>query len=86
MAQFLKQVRLPRKVASSMCWCIALAQLGQAHEYDYDVPPYKDPKYVNDPEGGAEKHWAETMKKIPPEFDKERTWLEPINEVDKDFV
>ena len=62
-----------------------VSTVGQAHEYDYDVPPYKDPKFKNDPEGGAEKHWAKTMKKIPPEFDKERTWLEPINEVDKNF-
>ena len=53
--------------------------------YDYDVPPYKDPKYVNDPEGGAEKHWRKTLAKLPPEFDKKRVWLEPINEVDKDL-
>ncbi len=53
--------------------------------YDYDVPPYKDPKYVNDPEGGAEKHWRKTVAKLPPEFDKKRVWLEPINEVDKDL-
>ncbi|MCA9944149.1 MAG: hypothetical protein KC449_11740 [Anaerolineales bacterium] len=52
--------------------------------YDYDVPPYKDPKFVNDPEGGAEKHWRKTRSKLPPEFDKERVWLEVINEVDKD--
>lgn len=58
---------------------------GQNDGYDYDVPPYKDPKFVNDPEGGAEKHWKKTLKKIPPEFDKERTWIEPINEVDKDL-
>lgn len=62
-----------------------VSKAGQGSRYDYDVPPYKDPKFVNDPEGGAEKHWAKTMKKIPPEFDKERTWLEPINEVDKDL-
>ena len=58
---------------------------GQGGRYDYDVPPYKDPKFVNDPEGGAEKHWRETLAKIPPEFDKARTWIEPINEVDKDL-
>lgn len=53
--------------------------------YDYDVPPYKDPKYVNDPEGGAEKHWRKTIARLPSEFDKDRVWLEPINEVDKDL-
>jgi hypothetical protein len=54
-------------------------------DYDFDVPPYKDPKYVNDPEGGAEKHWRKTMAKLPPEFDKKRVWLEVINEVDKNL-
>lgn len=62
-----------------------LSTAGHGHRYDYDVPPYKDPKYVNDPEGGAVKHWEETKKKLPPEFDKERTWIEPINEVDKNL-
>ncbi|MCA9956331.1 MAG: hypothetical protein KC434_16495, partial [Anaerolineales bacterium] len=54
-------------------------------EYTYDTPPYKDPKYVNDPEGGAEKHWRKTVAKLPPEFDKKRVWLEVINEVDKNL-
>ena len=58
---------------------------GVSDGYDYDVPPYKDPKFANDPEGGAEKHWRKTMAKIPPEFDKKRVWLELINEVDKDL-
>ncbi|MCP4414991.1 MAG: hypothetical protein GY805_00110 [Chloroflexi bacterium] len=58
---------------------------GGRHGYDYDVPPYKDPKYINDPEGGAERHWRKTMEKLPPEFDKERVWLEVINEVDKNL-
>ncbi|MEM7336343.1 MAG: NBR1-Ig-like domain-containing protein, partial [Chloroflexota bacterium] len=62
-----------------------LSTVGQSHRYDYDVPPYKDPKFRNDPEGGAVKHWRETKKALPPEFDKERTWIEPINEVDKDL-
>lgn len=62
-----------------------LSTVGQSHRYDYDVPPYKDPKYRNDPVGGAVKHWEETKKRLPPEFDKKRTWIEPINEVDKDL-
>lgn len=62
-----------------------LSTVGQGHRYDYDVPPYKDPVYANDPEGAAVKHWSETKKLLPPEFDKERTWIEPINEVDKNL-
>lgn len=58
---------------------------GVSDGYDYDVPPYKDPKYVNDPEGGADLHWRKTMAKLPPEFDKKRVWLEMINEVDKNL-
>ncbi|MEZ4593373.1 MAG: NBR1-Ig-like domain-containing protein [Chloroflexota bacterium] len=56
---------------------------GPDDNYKYDTPPYKDPKYVDDPEGGAEKHWRKTVAKLPPEFDKERVWLEVINEVDR---
>lgn len=62
-----------------------MSTTGQNHSYDFDVPPYKDPKYVNDPEGGAVLHWQKTKEKMPPEFDKERTWLEPINEVDRNY-
>lgn len=61
-----------------------LSSRGQG-DYDYDVPPYKDPKYVDDPEGGAELHWSKTIAKLPPEFDKERVWLEVINEVDRNL-
>ena len=43
---------------------------GPDDNYKYDTPPYKDPKYVNDPEGGANKHWRKTLAKLPPEFDK----------------
>jgi hypothetical protein len=62
-----------------------ISTVGQRHEYDYDVPPYKDPKYVNDPEGAAVLHWQKTKAKLPREFDKERTWIEPINEVDRNL-
>ncbi|GJM42559.1 MAG: hypothetical protein DHS20C20_28410 [Ardenticatenaceae bacterium] len=58
---------------------------GPDDNYKYDTPPYKDPKYVDDPEGGAEKHWRKTVEKLPPEFDKERVWLEVINEVDRNL-
>ncbi|MCB8927209.1 MAG: hypothetical protein H6652_16450 [Ardenticatenaceae bacterium] len=58
---------------------------GPDDNYKYDTPPYKDPKYVNDPEGGANKHWRKTLAKLPPEFDKERVWLEVVNEVDRNL-
>lgn len=65
---------------------VLIFRLSDNHsEYTYDTPPYKDPKYVNDPEGGAEKHWRKTVAKLPPEFDKKRVWLEVINEVDKNL-
>ena len=54
-------------------------------DYPYDTPPYKDPKYINDPEGGAELHWAKTIAALPPEFDKQRVWLEVVNEVDREL-
>ena len=59
-----------------------LSSVGQNHSYDFDVPPYKDPTFINDPEGAADKHWQKTKEKLPPEFDKS-VWIEPINEVDK---
>jgi hypothetical protein len=58
---------------------------GPDDNYKYDTPPYKDPQFVDDPEGGAEKHWRKTMAKLPPEFDKERVWLEVVNEVDRNL-
>ena len=65
---------------------ILIFRLSDNHsEYTYDTPPYKDPKYINDPEGGADLHWRKTIKKLPPEFDKERVWLEVINEVDRNL-
>ena len=77
--ELMKQSNVPHVLVYRM------STRGQNDGYDYDVPPYKDPKFVNDPEGGAEKHWRKTMAKLPPEFDRKRVWLEPINEVDKDF-
>ena len=59
---------------------------GPGDDYKYDTPPYKDPKYVNNPEGGAELHWKETLAKLPPEFDKKRVWLEVMNEVDRNLA
>lgn len=77
--------QLARKSGVPHTLVYRISTVGQGHQYDYDVPPYKDPKYAKDPEGGAELHWRRTRDKLPPEFDKELTWIEPINEVDKDY-
>lgn len=58
--------------------CFRLSTLGQSSGFDYDVPDYS-----LDPEEAALKHWQATLKALPPEFDREKVWLEPINEVDK---
>lgn len=58
-----------------------LTTAGQNDGYDYDVPPYHE-----SPEVAAQIHWQHTKNKIEgsiPEFDKSYTWLEVINEVDK---
>lgn len=77
--------QLARKSGVPHILVYRISTAGQGHVYDFDVPPYKDPKYAKDPEGGAALHWRRTREKIPPEFDKELTWIEPINEVDKDY-
>ncbi|MCA9986951.1 MAG: hypothetical protein KDE59_21730 [Anaerolineales bacterium] len=61
-----------------------LSTAGQGQSYDFDVPPYKDPRFLNDPEGAASQHWARTKARLPQEFDKS-VWIEPINEVDKNL-
>ena len=55
-----------------------MSSRGQNDGYDYDVPPYE-----KTPAEAARLHWQRTRDKLPPEFDKERVWVEPINEVDK---
>lgn len=44
----------------------------------FDVPDYS-----LDPDEAAVKHWRQTVQSLPPEFNKEKVWLEVINEVDK---
>lgn len=44
----------------------------------YDVP-----NYALSPATAALDHWNRIKAKLPPEFDKSRVWVEPINEVDK---
>lgn len=51
---------------------------GQNNGIDYDVPDY-----ALSPVAAAGKHWTNTKAKLPPEFDKQRVWVEPINEVDR---
>ena len=55
-----------------------LSTQGQGDGYDYDVPPYQLA-----PIDAAILHWQKTRAKLPPEFDKTRVWVEPVNEVDK---
>lgn len=51
---------------------------GQNNGIDYDVPDY-----ALSPVAAAGKHWTNAKAKLPPEFDKQRVWVEPINEVDR---
>lgn len=55
-----------------------LSTRGQNDGFDYDVP-----RYDLTPADAARVHWEATLAKLPPEFDRERVWLEVINEVDK---
>lgn len=43
-----------------------------------DVPDYNKP-----PDVAAQEHWAWHLRNLPPELDPQTTWLETINEVDK---
>jgi hypothetical protein len=56
-----------------------LTTFGQKDGFQYDVPDYDLP-----PAESAARHWQHTLAKLPPEFDKELVWVEPINEIDKD--
>jgi hypothetical protein len=55
-----------------------LSTSGQGWIYDFDVP-----RYDLDPHSAALIHWNETKARIPKELDPELTWIEVINEVDK---
>lgn len=53
-----------------------------------NVPPerlkhFDIPDYTLTPAAAAAKHWRTTLDNLPPEFDRDRVWLELINEVDK---
>lgn len=55
-----------------------MSAFGQPGDYNFDVPDYEI-----DPDEAAAKHWKHMMKHLPPEFDRRKVWLEPINEIDK---
>lgn len=55
-----------------------LSTFGQGDGFQYDVPAYH-----LSPAEAADRHWQKTLAKLPPEFDKDLVWVEPINEVDK---
>ena len=50
--------------------------------YNFTVPRFQGVDYGGTPEQAAQEHWQAFKDRIPPEFDK-RTWIEPVNEVDK---
>ena len=57
-----------------------MSTAGQDDGFDYDVPDY-----TLSPELAAVLHWTQTLENLPPEFDKTKVWIEPINEPDKDY-
>ena len=52
--------------------------------YRWASTGYDVPDYTLSPAAAAQKHWDLHMEKWPPELDKNRVWLETINEVDKE--
>ena len=58
-----------------------LSGKGQGDGYNYDIPNYHLSANL-----AADLHWEKTMAALPPEFNKDLVWLEPINEVDKNRV
>ena len=49
-------------------------------------PQFDTPNYAADPETAAVAHWQMTKAALPPEFDKQRVWLEVVNEVDRNLA
>lgn len=46
-------------------------------------PQFDTPRYDLSPLEAADAHWSMTLEHLSPEFDKEKVWLEVINEPDK---
>ena len=55
-----------------------LSTAGQNDGYNYDVPNYN-----LSPDDAAALHWQKTKARLPAAFDKQRIWVELVNEVDK---
>lgn len=47
---------------------------------------FDTPNYNAVAEKAAEDHWKMTKAALPPEFDKQRVWLEGVNEVDRNLA
>jgi murein DD-endopeptidase MepM/ murein hydrolase activator NlpD len=65
-------------VSGNPFWGIFRIADGGDPDFNYDVPLYHLP-----PQEAAGIHWQKTLAHLPPEFDKNRVWLELINEPDK---
>ena len=55
-----------------------LSTAGQNDGFNYDVPNYN-----LSPDDAAALHWQKTKARLPASFDKQRVWVELVNEVDK---
>jgi hypothetical protein len=70
--QYMRPTNLPHTLV------FRLSFAGQGG-FNYDTPRYSSP-----PKDAADLHWRRTTRRLPPEFDKKRVWLELVNEVDKE--
>lgn len=67
---------------------VVIFRLSTSGQNAPDVPSdrlthFDIPDYTLTPAEAAARHWRTTLDRLPPEFDRDRVWLEPINEVDK---
>lgn len=62
-------------IASTVPHLIVFRLSGQG----FDVPDYS-----LSPQMAAIQHWQRILDKLPPDFNRNLVWIEPINEVDKD--
>ena len=69
-------IRAQSRVDHTLIYRMSTA--GQADGFSYDVPDY-----ALGPAQAAARHWAQIVARLPPEFDREHVWVEPVNEVDK---
>lgn len=62
---------------------LLMRQSNGTHNLVFRVTDLDVPNYALDPATAALTHWGAVKAKLPPEFDKQRVWICPINEVDK---